>query len=78
MRCTTAALVASTRGVSIIALLFSLSATPVVAQQANSDVPLIPYESVPNFLKYSPEMNLGETLAVAVNSKGHIMVRTAE
>ena len=74
MRCFTAALVASTRGhVSIIAWLVLL-AVPVVAQQENDKIPLIPYESVPNFLKYSPEMNLGETLAVAVNSKGHIMV----
>ncbi len=48
--------------------------TSVWAQQTNNDVPLIPYESVPNFLKYSPEMNLGETLGVAVNSKGQIMV----
>ena len=46
----------------------------VFAQHANDNVPLIPYVSVQNFLKYSPEMNLGETLAVAVNSKGHIMV----
>lgn len=38
------------------------------------DVPLIPYECVPNFLKYSPEMNLGEVLGVAVNSRGYIMV----
>lgn len=74
MRCFTAALVASMRGhVSIVTWLVLL-AVPVVAQQENDKVPLIPYESVPNFLKYSPEMNLGETLAVAVNSKGHIMV----
>jgi len=46
----------------------------VFAQHASDNVPLIPYVSVQNFLKYSPEMNLGETLAVAVNSKGHIMV----
>ena len=65
MRCFTAALVASMRGhVSIIAWLVLLAA-PVVAQQENDKIPLIPYESVPNFLKYSPEMNLGETLAVA-------------
>jgi len=60
---------------SLAAIVFSLlSATTVWAQQENNNVPLIPYESVPNFLKYSPEMNLGETLGVAVNSKGHIMV----
>ena len=44
---------------------------PLFAQPA---VPEIPYESVPNYLKYSPEMNLGEVLGVAVNSKGHLMV----
>ena len=64
MRCLTALL-------AVIAL---LPLSPVSAQRSNTSVPLIPYESVPNFLKYSPDMNLGETLAVAVNSKGHIMV----
>jgi sugar lactone lactonase YvrE len=58
--------------VSIAILLWS--SAPVLAQPDNSDVPLIPYESVPGFLKYSPEMNLGEALGVAVNSKGHIML----
>ncbi len=56
------------------AIIVLLGLGPVMAQTNNSNVPEIPYESVPNFLKYSPEMNLGETLAVAVNSKGHIMV----
>ena len=57
----------------MIALL-SLLAAPVSAQEEMPVVPQIPYISVPNFLKYSPEMNLGEVLGVAVNSKGHIMV----
>lgn len=52
-------------------VLLLVSPGPVVAQQ---DAPEIPFESVPNFLKYSPDMNLGEVLGVAVNSKGHIMV----
>src|SRR5213594_4202329 len=39
-----------------------------------NDVPLIPFESVPNFFKVSPDMNFGETLSVAVNSKGNIVV----
>ena len=30
--------------------------------------------SVPNYLKYSPDMNLGEILGVAENSKGHLVV----
>ena len=60
----------------IVLVIFSSSifVSSAIAQQMNDNVPLIPYESVPNFLKYSPEMNLGETLAVAVNSKGRIMV----
>ena len=40
----------------------------------NPDVPKIPFESVPDALKYSPQMNLGEVLAVAVNSKGRVLV----
>ena len=46
-------------------------AAPVLAQQ---NAPEIPYVSVPNFLKYPPTMNLGETLGVAENSKGHIIL----
>ena len=45
--------------------------TPVWAQQS---VPQIPFEIVPNFLKYAPDMNLGEVLGVAVNSQGNIVV----
>lgn len=45
--------------------------SPVFAQQ---DAPEIAFETVPNFLKYSPDMNLGEVLGVAVNSKGNIVV----
>jgi hypothetical protein len=37
-------------------------------------VPTIPFDSVPDPLKYSADMNLGEVLAVAVNSKGRIAV----
>ncbi|MGH9253476.1 MAG: peptidyl-alpha-hydroxyglycine alpha-amidating lyase family protein [Vicinamibacterales bacterium] len=40
----------------------------------NSNVPRLPLEVVPDFLKYAPTMNLGETLGVAVNSKGEIVV----
>ena len=51
--------------VALIAL-----ATPTFAQ----NVPEIPYVSVPDYLKYPPTMNLGETLGVAENSKGHLIV----
>lgn len=37
-------------------------------------VPEIPFDAVTDFLKYSPDMNLGEVLGVAVNSKGRIAV----
>jgi sugar lactone lactonase YvrE len=38
------------------------------------NVPLIPFEIVPNFFKITPDQNFGETLAVAVNSKGNVVV----
>jgi hypothetical protein len=58
----------------VLGSILALAMAPAIAQHTKSDVPLIPYESVPNFLKYSPDMNLGEVLGVAVNSKGHVMV----
>jgi len=42
--------------------------------QRNTNVPTIPFESSTDFLKTSPDMNFGEVLAVAVNSKGHVVV----
>ena len=54
-----------------IAILLAVVVVPVATQQS---APELPFESVPDYLKYSPEMNLGETLAVAENSKGHIIV----
>jgi hypothetical protein len=36
--------------------------------------PEIPFDSATDFLKYSPDMNLGEVLGVAVNSQGRIAV----
>ena len=37
-------------------------------------VPEIAFDSDTRFLKYSPDMNLGEVLGIAVNSKGRIVV----
>jgi sugar lactone lactonase YvrE len=65
-----------------------LSAMPMFAQTQNltpaalaarakaRDVPEIPYESVPNLLKFPPNLYLGEGIGVATNSKGHIFVYT--
>ncbi len=57
------------------ALAVGLALAPVWAQQIdNSNAPEIPFVSVPDYLKYSSEMNLGEVLGVAENSKGHLLV----
>ena len=37
-------------------------------------VPEIPFDSNPNFLKYSADMNLGEVLGITINSKGQILI----
>lgn len=53
-----------------IALLLPLC----ISAFAQSSAPEIPYESVPNFLRTTPDRNFGEILGVAVNSKGHVLV----
>ena len=61
---------------SFSALALLLSAGPAFAQvKAKAEnVPEIPIESVPNFLKLPAGEYLGESVAVATNSKGHIFV----
>ncbi len=49
-----------------------LCAWPMAAQ----NVPEISYESVPNLLKFPPNLYMGEGIGVATNSKGHIFVYT--
>jgi hypothetical protein len=51
---------------------------PVFAQTKAKaqNVPEIPYESAPNFLKLPPGLYLGEAMGVATNSKGHLFVYT--
>jgi DNA-binding beta-propeller fold protein YncE len=51
--------------------LLVLLSSPVMAQQA---VPEIPFDSIPNPLKFPPDLYLGEATGVAVNSKGHVFV----
>jgi NHL repeat len=65
-----------------------LTARPEFAQNGNltpaqqrakakaQNVPEIPYEAVPNFLKMPPNLYLGEGIGVATNSKGHVFVYT--
>src|SRR6266705_1375852 len=48
----------------------------MTARAKARNVPEIPFESVPNFLKLPPNLYLGEGIGVATNSKGHIFVYT--
>jgi hypothetical protein len=48
-----------------------LLSSPVMAQEP---VPEIPFESIPDPLKFPPDLYLGEATGVAVNSKGHVFV----
>ncbi len=56
--------------------LVALAAAPGFAQRKATieNVPEIPYTSVPNFLKLPAGENLGESVAVATNSRGHVFV----
>ena len=56
----------------VIVLVALLGAVP----SAQPPVPEIPFDSVPNFLKLPPDMNLGEVSGIAVNSKGDVAVFT--
>ncbi len=47
---------------------------PAAAPATTVTVPEIPFDANQEFLKYSPDMNLGEVLGVAVNSRGRIAV----
>ena len=55
------------------------SLAPLLFAQSKAkaeNVPEIPYDSVPNFLKLPPNLYLGEGIGVATNSKGHVFVYT--
>src|SRR4051812_39640688 len=64
-----------TAGGLIAGLLLS---SPLHAQSKAKaqNVPEIPFDSVPNFLKLPPNIYLGEGIGVATNSKGHVFVYT--
>ncbi len=57
---------------SRLAFFFLLSS----ATFAQQNVPKLPFDSVPDFLKLPPGMNFGEVPGVAVTSAGHIFVFT--
>ncbi len=60
----------STVGLTLMAL------SPALAQRKATiqNVPEIPFTAVPDFLKLPPGEYLGEAVAVATNSKGHVFV----
>ena len=53
-----------------------LSAAARATRAKVENVPEIPYESVPNFLKLPQSLYLGEGTGIATNSKGNIFVYT--
>ena len=60
----------------IIAGLLLSSQAFAQAKAKAQNVPEIAYDSVPNFLKFPPNIYLGEGIGVATNSKGHVFVYT--
>ena len=54
----------------------SLTPAQMNARAKAQNVPEIPFDSVPNFLKLPPNLYLGEGIGVATNSKGHVFVYT--
>jgi len=54
----------------------ALTPAQMNAKAKAQNVPEIPFDSVPNFLKLPPNLFLGEGIGVATNSKGHIFVYT--
>ena len=54
----------------------NLTPAALALRAKGRDAPEIPYESVPNLLKFPANLYLGEGIGVATNSKGHIFVYT--
>src|SRR6266581_2590620 len=54
----------------------TLTQAQMNAKAKAQNVPEIPFDSVPNFLKLPANLYLGEGIGVATNSKGHVFVYT--
>ena len=54
----------------------NLTQAQMNARAKARNVPEIPFEAVPDFLKLPPNLHLGEGIGVATNSKGHVFVYT--
>jgi NHL repeat len=65
------------RSLALYLVLTLLSTGALMAQKAKAqNVPEIPFETVPNFIKLPAGLYLGEAMGVATNSKGHFFVYT--
>ena len=65
------------RRVSCFLIILYVAAPLFSQSKAKAEnVPEIPYDSVPNFLKLPPDLYFGEGIGVATNSKGHVFVYT--
>src|SRR5436190_19677512 len=63
--------------ICLVAAVLAGSAPLAAQSKAKAvNVPEIAYESAPNFLKFPPNIYLGEGIGVATNSKGHVFVYT--
>jgi hypothetical protein len=62
--------------IGCVVLVALFVAAPAFAQATARNVPEIPFESVPNFLKMPEGLYLGESMGVATNSAGHVFVYT--
>src|SRR5712672_766155 len=60
----------------VLAVLLCAGPAFAQAKATAQNVPEIPYDSVPNFLKLPPGLYMGEAIGVATNSKGHVFVYT--
>jgi hypothetical protein len=65
------------RSLALYLVLTLLSTGALMAQKAKAqNVPEIPFDTVPNFIKLPAGLYLGEAMGVATNSKGHFFVYT--
>jgi hypothetical protein len=61
---------------SLVVMVFFAGHVFAQSKAKAQNVPEIPYESVPNFLKLPAGLYMGEAIGVATNSKGHVFVYT--
>jgi NHL repeat len=65
------------RSLALYLVLTLLSTGALMAQKAKAqNVPEIPFDTAPNFIKLPAGLYLGEAMGVATNSKGHFFVYT--